>query len=301
MIIKISQVAFLYYKKGLSQKEIGELFGLSKMTISRMLQKAKSQKIVITDVAIPFKFDKNLEKKIEQKYKIDKVIVLRKENKIKTHDLLGKYWAFYMGICDLNNKVIGMGVGNTIGSMVRYITPIKTKNTQIIQIMGGLVDISYSNPFTIVQEMSDKLQARGHFLTSMAAVDNEEIKNNIMSSSYLNSIKFNKFDMAIFGIGSFGKGTLLSKGLVKEEEFKELIEKGAVGDILGHCFDSKGDLIESSLESRIVSLPLDKIKKFKKRVALAGENYKKEAIVGALLSGIINILVTEDKLAKSIV
>lgn len=41
---QIIQMAILYYNKNISQKGIGEIMGLSKTIISRMLQKAKDVK-----------------------------------------------------------------------------------------------------------------------------------------------------------------------------------------------------------------------------------------------------------------
>jgi len=299
---QIAQVATLYYKKGISQKDISEMMGLSKMAISRMVQKAKELNIISIDIVFPFKVDKNLGLRIEEKYQIDQAIVIKiEDNQQKISSVLGKVWAFYMGISDLNNKVIGVGVGNTIGSMVNHLTPIRTKNTHIIQLMGGLINVLDSNPFTIVQNMCQKLEAKGTFLTSLATVDNKKIRNGMISSSYIGKGDLDKCDIAIFGVGAIGKGTLLSPGLVKQEEFKELKEKKATGDILGHCFDEKGNFISSNLEDRLVSISIAILKKLKKRIALVGGDYKKLAVKGALLSGIINILVINEKLAQKII
>ena len=299
---QIVQVATLYYKKDISQKDISEMMRLSKMAISRMLQKAKELNIINIDIVLPFKLNKNLGLKIEEKYQIDQAIVVKiEDDKQRVSSVLGKVWAFYMGISDLNSKVIGVGVGNTIGLMVNYLTPIRSKNTHIIQLMGGLVDVSDSNPFTIVQNMCKKLEAKGTFLTSFATVDNKKIRDRIISSSYKRNSKLGNCDMAIFGIGAFEKGTLFSPDLIKPEELKELKVKKAVGDILGHCFDGNGNFISSNLEDRLVSVSIERFKKFKKRVALSGGDYKKIAVKGALLSGVINILVINEKLAQKII
>lgn len=299
---QIVQVATLYYKKDISQKDISEMMGLSKMAISRMLQKAKELNIINIDIVPPFKLNKNLGLRIEEKYQIDQAIVVKiEDDKQKVSSVLGKVWAFYMGISDLKNKIIGVGVGNTIGSMVNHLSPIRSKNTHIIQLMGGLIDVLDSNPFTIVQNMCKKLEAKGAFLTSFATVDNKKIRDRIITSSYERNSKLGNYDMAIFGIGAIEKGTLLSPDLIKPEEFKELKEKKAVGDILGHCFDEKGNFISSNLENRLVSVPINRLKKFKKRIALVGGDYKRIAVNGALLSGVINILVINEKLAKKII
>ena len=299
---QLAQVVTLYYEKNISQKDISTIFRLSKMTISRMIQKAKELNIINIDIVLPFKIDEYLGKKIKKKYSIDEAIVVKKDVKKTISALIGKVWAFYMGISDLNNKTIGLGLGNVVGSMVSYITPIKTRNTHIIQLMGGLTDVSETNPFWIVQEMCKKLKAEGTFLTSPATVSNEKTRNRIISSSYLSSIDLNnKCDMAIFGAGDIDAGVLLSQGLVKKEELKELKEKGGVGDILGHCFDKKGNFISSCIDKRLVSIPIDKLMSFKRRVCLAGGSVKRKSLKGALFSGIIDTIVCDEKLAQEII
>jgi len=253
-------------------------------------------------IALPFKLNEELGEKIEKKYQIEQAIVVKiKDEKQTIFSTLGKVWAFYMGVSDLNNKVIGMGVGNTIGSIVNFLTPMKSKNTHVIQLMGGLIDVSDSNPFTIVQNMCKKLEAKGTFLTSFATVDSKKIRDRIISSNYKRNSKLGSCDMAIFGIGAFERGTLLSPDLIKPEEFKELKEKKAVGDILGHCFNEIGNFISSNLEDRLVSASVDRLMEFKKRIAIAGGDYKKNAVKGALLSGVINVLVIDEKLAQKVI
>lgn len=296
---QIVQVAVLYYSKGISQKAISERMGLSKMAISRMLQKAKEMRIVNMNVELPFKLNVELAKKIEAKYKLDKVYAVRTSSVQGIPEQLGRVWAFYMGVMDLNNKVISIGVGNTVGSMVDSLTPIKTKNTHVVQLMGGLEDVTNFNPFTIVQEISKKLNAKGTFLTSHALAENKQLKEAIISSSYIGG-GLDKADIAIFGIGAIEKGAILRLNFITEEELKELKEKSAVGNVIDHYFDAKGDFINSKLEDRIVSLSIEQLRKFKRRIALAGGNYKKAAIKGALLSGIVDTLVIDESTAKLI-
>ena len=209
--------------------------------------------------------------------------------------------AFFIGLKSINNIIIGSGVGQSIGAMVKYLTPLKTKNTQIMQLMGGLMEVSHSNPFTIIQELCNKLDAKGKFLTFQATVEDKKIKDRIIVTSGIDKLILGKDDLAIFGIGLIGKGTLLGPRLVNEEEFVELKQLNAVGDICGHCFNEKGIFIESKLEDRLVSISIEQLRKFGNRVAIAGGIKKAIAIKGALLSGIITTLVIDEETAKEIV
>lgn len=300
---QLVHVAIMYYKKGIAQEEIGNILGLSKMTISRMLQKALELKIITIQIKLPFHLNRLIGEKLEKKYHLaeEQAIVVKNDSGQVISEFLGKVGAFHLGAIDLNNKIIGSGVGNSIGAMVSYLTPMKTKNTEIIQLMGGLTEVSNSNPFSIVQELCNKLDAKGTFLTYKATVDDKKTKDMIIASSRIETLTLGKDDLAIFGIGLLGKGTLLAPDLVTEKEFEELNKDGVVGDICGHCFNSEGKFVNSRLEDRLVSVSLKQLQNFGQRIAIAGGKSKAIAIKGALLSGIITTIIIDEETAKEIV
>ena len=85
--------------------------------------------------------------------------------------------------------------------------------------------------------------------------------------------------------------------LVSAVELDTLKQAGAVGDILGHCFDRQGHFIETDLEERLIGIPISLLREVEERVAIAGGDYKLTAIRGALRSGIVTTLVTDDHTA----
>jgi DNA-binding transcriptional regulator LsrR (DeoR family) len=107
-------------------------------------------------------------------------------------------------------------------------------------------------------------------------------------------------DRAIFGVGAIENGTLLSPKLVSEEELEALKELNAVGDVLGHCFDDEGNFINSELEDRLVSIPIELFMKIPDRRAVALGGYKVPALRGALRSGIITELFTDEETAQAL-
>lgn len=302
----MSMISCLHFEKGLSQQQIAAILGLSKMTVSRMLQKAKESRIIQITIQLPFQLDEILAEQIETRYGLEKAIVVKnaEHQDQNISELIGRVCAFYMGLSLLDDYILGLGLGKTIGQVVRNLVPMEMKNVHIVQLMGGLADVTYKNPFTIVQETCRKLKAEGTFLTSFAAVENEDMRNSIIYNTPMGmQIRemWAKCQEAIFGIGTIEKGTLLSPKLVTHEEREKLKQLGAIGDILGHCFDLNGTFINQDLEKRLVSIPLERLKEIPKRVSVAGGEEKARAIRGALLSGMITTLITDDKTAAILV
>ena len=76
--------------------------------------------------------------------------------------------------------------------------------------------------------------------------------------------------------------------------------RGAVGDVLSHFFDAKGNLIESPLEERLVSTDLSMLRQLKHVIGVAAGEKKVQAIHAALLTGTLNVLITDLATAEKI-
>ena len=73
--ILMSEVAILYYEKKHTQQEIAEAMGLSRQTVSKLLNDAIKEKIVEIKIHNPKKDCEELEKLICERFSINKCIV----------------------------------------------------------------------------------------------------------------------------------------------------------------------------------------------------------------------------------
>ena len=296
---QLAQISIMHYHNNMSQQEIAKSLGVSKMTISRMLQKARDSKVVKISVELPFDLDESISEQLVNTYRLQRAIVVKhpKEDRENIAELLGKVWSFYLGTTRLDKHILGLGVGNTLAQIVRCLPEMKTRDLHVVQLMGGLSDVTSENPITLIQETCRKLNATGTYVTATATVENKTLRDTLLYQTAMGQRVFELWEqchIALFGIGAIEYGTLLSPELVSTDELKELKRTGAVGDILGHCFDEKGNFIETDLEDRLMSIPLSLFRSIRERVAVAGGHHKVEAIRAALRSGIITSLVTDN-------
>ncbi|MBM3708273.1 MAG: sugar-binding transcriptional regulator, partial [Actinobacteria bacterium] len=114
---------------------------------------------------------------------------------------------------------------------------------------------------------------------------------------------FNRVTIALVGIGAMYPkivSTLINTGHINEEDFKSLKEHNAVGDIFSHFFDINGQICDSSLQGRLVAMPVKDLLKVPYSIGVAGRKEKAEAILGALRGKYINILITDNTAAERI-
>ncbi|MGC8778579.1 MAG: sugar-binding transcriptional regulator [Candidatus Caldatribacteriaceae bacterium] len=297
-------VSILYFEKELSQQEIASRFGVSKMTISRILQRAKDLGVVEIRIQKPFETNEVLEKAIREKFDIKRVhVVVPKETKEAITSFLGRFWAFQMNLTLSRGTILGVGVGRTVAEVVNHLLPMKLDNVEVVQLLGGLTDVTQENPFSIVQELCRKLKARGTYLASLATVENKLWRDQLLYQTP-NGValykQWGRCQQAIFGIGALDGGTLLGSHLVTEEEMREIREKGGVGDVLGHAFDARGRFLSTRLEERLVSIPVDILCKIPERVAIGGGVFKARAIQGLLRTRVVTTLVTDEECARRV-
>jgi len=289
----------------MSQQDIATKLEISKMAVSRILQKAKEMKIIRLSIRLPYTWNQDVGRELCRRFGLKEAYAVKyvASDKVTVGEMLGRMWAFHMGVNMPDEYVLGMGVGKTVGQIVQHMTPMRTKGLHVVQLMGGLADVTYKNPFTIVQETCRKLHAKGTYFTSFAVVENREIRDSIVHNSKMGQQvkeRWDRCDEALFGVGPINTGTLFSEHMLTDDEVEKLKEKGIIGNFLGHFFDKEGNFVETEMEERLVSIPIATLEKIPRKVALAGGEAKAEALRGALKTGMIDTLVTDEVTGKKI-
>jgi DNA-binding transcriptional regulator LsrR (DeoR family) len=111
---------------------------------------------------------------------------------------------------------------------------------------------------------------------------------------------FDQVTTALVGIGSIEPSPLLAQSgnIFAPRELALLREAKAVGDIVLRFFDQNGNLVETGLEKRVISMRLEQLHKVSRAIGVAGGSRKYAAILGALHGHWINILVTDHFTAR---
>ncbi|MGL5271137.1 MAG: sugar-binding domain-containing protein, partial [Selenomonadaceae bacterium] len=126
------------------------------------------------------------------------------------------------------------------------------------------------------------------------AIKNEASVKDIARMAQLSSL-------SVIGIGSVSENaTTLKSGILSNNDLLYLKMKGAIGDILCHFIDKDGNLIDSTIESRLITTPLDTLRSLKNVIGVAAGEDKVEAIKAVLHGGYIDILITDEDTARKL-
>ena len=195
-----------------------------------------------------------------------------------------------------NNLNIALSWGRTIGELVNQLPTIKTNNNIVFPLFGGTEhENSYFSSNELARSMADKIGATAKYAWFPYLLqDKSECEALKTMSHYKNMQKmWQNADIALVGIGDKTVYEAFHKTFGQNPH-----NDNVVGDIATHFFNSNGQLIKV-YENTLCSSQED-IKNAKKTIAVACGDYKVNAIIGALKTGLIDTLITDEHTARQI-
>jgi len=293
-------VAWMYYEDGLTQEEIANQLKISRVSISRILQSAQKENIVKIQITQPRPLLLELSLKLKEKFGLEKsIIVPNSDNSLES---VGKAAAEYLEEAVNNYHHIGVGWSSTLSYLTpylpRYASPV---NCKVNELAGNM--LHEQNPYSISPYLVQSFGVSLESLPVPAIVENDEVRETFLKEpsivKALDSAK--KVEIAFVGLGeATTTNTMVRTGHLAESEIEEIREKNGVGEVLLHFFDQNGNHIDSSLESRLISIDWESLIHIPQLVLVAVGSKKVEAIVGALRGNLIHCLITDSETAKEV-
>jgi deoxyribonucleoside regulator len=305
-IHEMIRISKMYYELNMNQKEISERENISRPTVSRILDAALKEGIASIVINYPLDSQSNLADELKETFGLKHVSV----SPIYVGDLslilkdVGKALSSYLSEIIQDEDIIGISWGNTLSYVGASLETMKKKNNKVVQLNGGISTTTLSTgAMGILEKFSKSIPAKPYFLPVPAIVDTANIAEVLLQDSSINEIinLGKKANIAVFSIGKASFASILYKsGYFSEDYYKELLEKGVVGDICSRFFNLKGGICDLELNQRTIGLQLEDLEKKEHSIAIACGEEKVEAILGALNGKYINTLFTDEQTAKAI-
>ncbi|PKM48165.1 MAG: transcriptional regulator, partial [Firmicutes bacterium HGW-Firmicutes-6] len=243
LMVKICE---MYYNQDINQKLIAKELGLSRPTVSRILQNARERGIV--KIIIDPIFGNNyvdLEKKLESRYGLKEVFIVdMKQDNRDQKDELAKATANYLERLIKDDTIIGVSMGSSIGQIYRFVSKGTSKRVTFIPLIGGIGHLGmelHSN--TIVEALAKAFGGVSYLLHAPARVTGVKIKEELMKEPDIRRIikMGDGLDVAVVGIGVPNRGSaIMATGYYDEKDMEIMRQKNVVGDVCMQFFDING-------------------------------------------------------------
>lgn len=303
----LADVAELYYIEGLKQSEIANRIGVDRSMVSRMLAEARKRKIVEIRIHRPLSTNRDLEIGLVQRFNLHRACVLEDSGDDFAQLLkqLGVAGATLLKDYIKPGITLGLSWGTGVSSVVDAYEQPRPVSMQIVQLVGalGAQNSVYDGP-GLVQRLAQIIGCEGYFLNAPFIVEEPVIAQALLSNQNVaEAMSLAKnCDLAVVGVGSTEPeySSFYQAGYVPLADVNQLRELGMVGDVCGRHFTLEGKTPELEFHTRIVTISEGDLKNIPIRIAVAGGIGKVNAILGALRAGYINVLVTDDQVAKTL-
>jgi len=292
------KAAWYYYMEGLTQQQIAEYLGISRLKVNHLLDKARQNGTVQFSVRIDAGERMKLEKSLVSIFHLkDAFVVPAPVNPDLSDENAAQAAAMFLADRIQPGDYINVGYGKTISSLLNRLANNAEYSINMVSLTGGVNNY-------LPNTQSSIFNARLFLMPSPLLVRTPEMVRNMMDEPDLQQImQMSKLAKAtVFGIGAMNPGaTVLTNGLLSNSDFLLLSMRGAVGDILCHYIDAEGKIVDSDIENRLISTSLEHIRGLENTIAVAAGAPKVDAIRAVLRGGYTDVLITDEATAQSIV
>ncbi|MCE7792532.1 sugar-binding transcriptional regulator [Salipaludibacillus sp. CUR1] len=304
-VSKAIEAARMYYVYDYTQSMIAEKLGVSRPTVSRLLNFAKEEGFIEITVKDPEQNVTRFEQMLEEAFGLKKAIVVHApdgdDEQIKRN--LGSATADYLDGIVKDSDMIGLTWGTTLYEIAKKLTPKKVSNVKVVQLKGS---VSHSETNTYAGEtlnlFGQAFNTVPRHLPIPAIVDHVVVKQAIEADRYIKNIldMGKEANIALYTIGKIKSESLLFQlGYFSEEDLKSIYSHAA-GDICSRFFDENGKICSDELNARTLGINLEDLRTKEYSVLIAGGEGKLPGIRGALKGNYANVLVTDAHTAKKL-
>jgi len=299
------KIARLYFENGKTQAEIAKELDITRLRVIELLKSAKTEGVVRIEIINPQEDFHSLEDNVARKFGLKKVIVASSngEDSAMLLNRLGKAAASYLNDIIGFNDVLGIGWGLSILEISKCLKDYGKKSIVSVPLIGGGNETQMQYDVNdLTKKFATAFGGEAFSLFAPAIVDNKIIRDAIISDSQISRIYdfWNKMKVALIGIGTMTKefpSVFNNNFSAHPIDFRGL---GISGDILSRFYDINGCNIDLEMHERMIGIDFHALKQVDTVIGVAGGLAKYDAILGAIKGKIINVLITDENVAKAL-
>jgi deoxyribonucleoside regulator len=302
----LTKISILYYRDGLTHKQIADRLGLSRQKVGRFIERSKQEGVVNIQIKSPLLFATELETCLEREFNLKEALVVSPaaEGEDAIKEALGMAGAEFLERHISSGDTLGISWGSTVLEVGRQIKSMKRKNITIVQLNGSMDVGKYSTRAEyIVALVAEAFGAKMVTFSAPMLVDRPEILDSMLSDSRIATALniAREANIAIFGVGDVSESSSPYRvGYYDKKLLESAQQDGAVGEICGRFFDGNGRPCSPELAMRTLAVELDNLKQKTLSIGIAGSLIKIEAIFGMLRGQYCNVLITDEETAKAL-
>ena len=298
------RAAWLSYVLGLTQAEIAEHLGLSRVKVHRLVALAHREGLVKVFVEGGAAECIALEQRLKATFGLAFASVVPSDASVPLRAGAPGFRSIgTAGAMMLNQYLeqhprcsIGVGHGRTLAAVADALPKLARPDASFVAILGSLTRRSTANPFDVIYRFAERTGGAGYFVPAPFFVDSVDDAEVLLGQRVVADVlaRAGRTDLVLVGIGN-----LTNTPAIYEAERKALVALGVVAEVLGQFLDADGRLVPCAMAERSISLRLEELRG-RHVVGVAGGLDKARAIRATLASGLLSGFVTDEATAAAV-
>jgi DNA-binding transcriptional regulator LsrR (DeoR family) len=293
----MTRVASLYYMEDVTQADIASRLGLSRPKVGRLLEKARREGVVDIAIRTHPALSAGLEAELVARFELGAVVLVADQfSEDAQRALTARAAADLLARSLRDGDVVAVGMGRNVGTVPDQLVRPAGRACTFVAAMGGSPQVGGGiNPNDICRRLAEGFRGRAESLYAPAYADSVASREAFVHHSDVRETlaRARMAQTALVGIGDArNDSAVVQMGCFSAAEMSRMREAGAVGDILGFFFDVEGRAAGGGIGERVVGLSADDLRGVPRVIAVSSEEDKARSVLGALRTGIVDVLVT---------
>ncbi|MCY9853490.1 sugar-binding transcriptional regulator [Vibrio mediterranei] len=295
----LTEIAVAYYQDGATQEEISKKFGVSRAKIGRLLKQARDEGIVEITVKYHPVYSAKIEQRLIERFGVKRALIaLDQADEEAQRMQVGGLVSNYLAQTLKGGTVVTVGQGRNVSAVAHHMGVITPRDCKFVCGIGGIHPRGGRfNADHICRQLAKKYGGSSETLYAPAYAENKDQKLAFMQNATVKQTLdlARKADMAIVGVGDMSENSyMVDLGwFTADEVVQSRLNQGVVGDFAGYdFFDIQGQAANTVMSDRVIGLGLEEFRVISEVIAIASENSKPMALLGALRTGVIDVVAT---------
>ncbi len=298
-----ARVVWNYYVGNLTQQEIADRLGLTRLRVNRIIGQARADGSVRIDLRHKLVECVATAAALCERFGlVNASVVPALEDVAEQRRVIGEEVGQMIDAHLRDGGALGIGWGRTLRASLSRLPRRAPGARDVVSLMGGLTRGSGINTFEVSTQFADALGAECWYLAAPLYCPSEESRRMMLAHAELAEVmrRARSVTVALLTCGDMSaKSLIASMPMVRAHE-AELEALGAVGDLLGSFLDASGTPVPHALNRQVMALTPPELKAVPVSILASGGMNKVPIIRSALLAGYVNHLVTDEGCARAL-
>jgi DNA-binding transcriptional regulator LsrR (DeoR family) len=298
-----ARAGWLYYVAGNTQDEIARKLGISRQSAQRLVSLAMSERLIKVRLDHPIARCLELAASLKTRYDLRFCEVAPTDRGSASTTLgIAQVAAAEMErwLRSAEPAIIGIGTGRTMRAVADQLPAMECPHHKLVALVGTTKIDGSASFYDVVIRVSDTVRAPHYPMPLPVIARSVEERKLLTGLASVRSVLdlIERADVSFVGVGALQEAAaIVLDGIISREEAEALRAEGAVGEITGWAFDSRGRLVEGGYNARVASAPLRSAEN-RLVIGVAMGAARRAAIRGALAGRLISGLVTDESTAE---